>query len=81
MLSTGQDVVSQGLRVLGYPKEIYQRAMLEFRYKETIVAGWSNDEITWKNFLRERGGSSDWKNWVQPETKELAIKIQELLQI
>lgn len=81
MLNTGQDVVSQGLRVLGYPKEIYQRAMLEFRYKETIVAGWSNDEITWKNFLRERGGSSDWKNWVQPETKELAIKIQELLQI
>ena len=79
LLNTPQLVVAQALRVLGYPKEIYQRAMLEFRYKETVVAGWVNNPATWEHFLLERGGSDKWKNWVQPETKMLAMKIQNIL--
>ena len=62
------------LNALGYPREIYQRAVLEMRYKETILAAWEH-ENTWLNFLRERGGSPDWKNWVQKETQQLALTL------
>ena len=62
------------LNALGYPREIYQRAVLEMRYKETILAAWEH-ENTWLNFLRERGGSSDWKNWVQKETQQVALTL------
>ena len=62
------------LNALGYPREIYQRAVLEMRYKETILAAWEH-ENTWLNFLRERGGSDDWKNWVQKETQQVALTL------
>ena len=62
------------LEVLGYPREIFQRAVLEMRYKETILAAWEDDN-TWLNFLRERGGSDDWKNWVQKETQQAALAL------
>ena len=62
------------LEVLGYPREIFQRAVLEMRYKETILAAWE-DYNTWLNFLRERGGSDDWKNWVQKETQQAALAL------
>ena len=62
------------LEVLGYPREIFQRAVLEMRYKETILAAWEDDK-TWLNFLRERGGSDDWKNWVQKETQQAALAL------
>nr|DAP53799.1 MAG TPA: hypothetical protein [Caudoviricetes sp.] len=62
------------LEVLKYPREIFQRAVLEMRYKETILAAWEH-EFTWLNFLRERGGSEDWKNWVQKETKQAAVTL------
>ena len=62
------------LEALKYPREIFQRAVLEMRYKETILAAWEH-EFTWLNFLRERGGSEDWKNWVQKETKQAALTL------
>ena len=62
------------LEALKYPREIFQRAVLEMRYKETILAAWEH-EYTWLNFLRERGGSDDWKNWVQKETKQAALTL------
>lgn len=62
------------LEALGYPREIFQRAVLEMRYKETILGAWEH-EFTWLNFLRERGGSSDWKNWVQKETQQAALAL------
>lgn len=62
------------LEALKYPREIFQRAVLEMRYKETILAAWEH-EYTWLNFLRERGGSDDWKNWVQKETKQAALAL------
>lgn len=62
------------LEALKYPREIFQRAVLEMRYKETILAAWEH-EFTWLNFLRERGGSDDWKNWVQKETKQAALAL------
>lgn len=64
----------EALDELGYPKEIYQRSMLEFRYKDTIMAGWVDDN-TWMNFLRERGGVESYKNWVQDETKKCTLVI------
>lgn len=62
------------LEALKYPREIFQRAVLEMRYKETILAAWEH-EFTWLNFLRERGGSEDWKNWVQKETRQAALAL------
>lgn len=62
------------LEALKYPREIFQRAVLEMRYKETILAAWEH-EFTWLNFLRERGGSDDWKNWVQKETQQAALTL------
>jgi hypothetical protein len=62
------------LEALKYPREIFQRAVLEMRYKETILAAWEH-EFTWLNFLRERGGSDDWKNWVQKETQQAALAL------
>lgn len=62
------------LEALKYPREIFQRAVLEMRYKETILAAWEH-EFTWLNFLRERGGSEDWKNWVQKETQQAALTL------
>ena len=67
------------LKQLGYKPEIYQRAMLEFRYKTTVATGWYNDPSVWQHFLIEREAYPDQhKSWVQPETKQLAISIKQL---
>ena len=74
MLSIPTNDLMGLLEALKYPREIFQRAVLEMRYKETILGAWQH-EFTWLNFLRERGGSSDWKNWVQKETQQAALAL------
>ena len=78
MLMQPADAMSMVFKVLGYKKEIYQRSMLEMRYKTVIMGAWSHD-LTWKNLLLERGGMSVWKNWVQPETKKVAEVLAKFL--
>lgn len=78
MLMQPADAMSMLFKVLGYKKEIYQRSMLEMRYKTVIMGAWSHD-LTWKNLLLERGGMSVWKNWVQPETKKVAEVLAKFL--
>lgn len=78
MLMQPADAMSMVFKVLGYKKEIYQRSMLEMRYKTVIMGAWSHD-LTWKNLLLERGGMSVWKNWVQPETKKVAEVLEKFL--
>lgn len=78
MLMQPADAMSMVFKVLGYKKEIYQRSMLEMRYKTVIMGAWSHD-LTWKNLLLERGGTTVWKNWVQPETKKVAEVLAKFL--
>jgi len=71
--------VQQLFKSLNYKPEIYQRAMLEFRYKTTVATGWYNDPRVWKHFLVEREAyPALHKSWVQPETKQLALSIKQL---
>lgn len=74
-----QKEVRDLLKELGYKKEIYQRAVMELRYKEFSIAGWNNKQ-GWKNFLAERGAEENWKNWVQEETAIVAKKIKEFIE-
>lgn len=78
MLTQPADAMAMVFKVLGYKKEIYQRSMLEMRYKKVIMGAWSHD-LTWKNLLLERGGTTVWKNWVQPETKKVAEVLAKFL--
>lgn len=66
--------VRELLKNAGYKKEIWQRALLEFRYKTTIFAGWDT-EHTWVNLLFERGAIDYYKTWAQQETKIVAKAI------
>ena len=70
-------------KILGYPKEIWQRAMLEFRYKECVFGGYT-DQHGWYNLLAERGGlpsSNTTKNWTQKETAMVAKQLNELMRL
>ena len=79
LLSLSQLDAQRLLKDLGYKPEIYQRAMLEFRYKTTVATGWFNDPSVWQHFLIEREAYPDQhKSWVQPETKQLAFSIRQL---
>jgi hypothetical protein len=64
-----QHTIMQFLKFIGYKQEIYQRAMLEFRYKEMLLVGWYNDSKVWKHLFLERNAKQDeWKNWTQEQT-------------
>ena len=79
LLNQSQLDVQATLKQLGYKPEIYQRAMLEFRYKTTVATGWYNDPSVWQHLLLEREAYPDQhKSWVQPETKQLAVSIRQL---
>ena len=70
------------LHTLGYKKEIYQRAVLELRYKVWVMTGFTIDPNTWEHMLLERGAREEqWKNWVQPETKSTAAGIRDLMDL
>lgn len=65
---------------LGYKKEIYQRAMLEFRYKEMVMVGW-NTFNTFAHLIIERNGAPDiWKSWTQKETNDVINALAEVLE-
>lgn len=67
------------LRLLGYRAEIYQRAMLELRYKEWVMVGWANDSNCWEHLFLERSAREDiYKNWTQNETKAVVKAIADL---
>lgn len=73
LLTLSQNLVQDVFQHLGYKKEIYQRAMLEFRYKEVVFTGWSNDPKTFQHFMLEREAYPELhKSWVQKETKQFA---------
>ena len=70
-------------KILGYPKEIWQRAMLEFRYKECVFGGYT-DQHGWYNLLAERGGlpsSNTTKNWTQKETAMVAKALNQFMRL
>ena len=41
-------------KTLGYKKEIYQRQMAGFKYKEFIMSGWINDPLTFEHLMELR---------------------------
>lgn len=65
------------LRRLGYQKEIYQRAMLELRYKEWVMVGTMEDSSTWEHLFLERNATDSYKNWTQEETCLVVKTIKE----
>lgn len=76
-----QEAIQILFKELGYPKEIYQRTMLEFRYKEFILTGWYNNPQTWKHLFLERNAETDtWKNWTQPETATVVSMIKNVIE-
>ena len=80
LLSLSQNVVQSYFKALGYKKEIYQRAMLEFRYKEVVMTAWNNNPKTFQHFTIEREAYPEiHKSWVQEQTKLLAITIREVV--
>lgn len=68
------------LHTLGYQKEIYQRAMLELRYKEWVMVGTVEDSSTWEHLFLERNATDAYKNWTQEETRLVVKTIKEALE-
>lgn len=60
-----------------FPKEIYQRAILEWRYKDFVLVAWDN-EYTWRHLFLERG-AEDYNNWTQQETKDVVGCIKDVI--
>ena len=74
--------VQSFFKELGYPKEIYSRAMYYFKMKEYVATGWGIDPKTWEHLFVERSTKPDiWKNWTQKETKELVQMIKEKYEV
>lgn len=74
-----QKAVAKLLKILGYKREIYQRAMLEFRFKEWLMVGYTINPDTWEHLFLERGAKpEEHKNWTQHETKLTVQTIRSL---
>lgn len=58
---------------LGYPKEIWSRAIYYMQYKRSIFGAWKKDSNTWVNLLNER-----LNGWTQEVTKEIAYEIYKI---
>lgn len=72
--------VMEFLKEIGYPKEIYQRAMLEFRYKEFVMGGYNIDPYKWEHLFIERNTvSTIWKNWTQSDTSLVVKTIKNVI--
>lgn len=66
-------------RELGYPKEIFQRVLLELRYKVMVMVAW-DEPNTWLHLYRERSAlPEDWKNWTQEQTKQAVLTIKDTI--
>ncbi len=67
---------------LGFNKEIYQRAMLEFRYKEFVIVGWDLDPKKFKHLIIERSAAPElYENWTQESTRETVAAIRTVLKV
>ncbi len=67
---------------LGYPREIYSRAMYYFKYKEVVFTGWYNDPNTWKHLFIERNAMPElYENWTQEQTKQFVNCIRSIIEI
>jgi len=79
-LSIGQSDCQTLFKTLGYPREIYSRAMYYFKYKEVVTTAWIQDPNTWKHLLVERNSVQDVsKNWTQTETNQFTNSIKYLI--
>ncbi len=66
---------------LGYPREIYSRAMYYFKYKEVVFTGWYNDPKTWKHLFIERNAMPElYENWTQEQTKQFVNCIRSIIE-
>lgn len=76
-----QEELFKLFRDMGYPREIWSRAIYYFKMKTFIMGGWRNDPHTWDNLFLERGVFLDrWKKtWVQKETQEVAKMIEKIV--
>lgn len=84
-VSTGcvasQGDVQEFFKELGYPREIYSRAMYYFKYKEVVMTGWYNDPKVWRHLFVERNANlSVWKNWTQEQTKQFVKAIRYIVE-
>ena len=76
-----QNDIQQYFRILGYHKEIYQRAMYYLKYKEVVVTGWCNNPKTWSHLFIERNAETDiWKNWTQGETSIFVNAVKKIVE-
>lgn len=67
------------LRDKGYPKEIYQRALLEWRFKTFVMVAWDH-EFSWQHLFLERSVREDrYTNWTQEETKKVVKAIKTVI--
>ena len=74
-------IESQNLfKVLGYPREIWSRAMYYFKYKEVVMTGWLIDPNVWKHLFLERNAEPQiWENWTQSETSIFVNTLKEVI--
>ena len=69
-----QQELLEFFKVLGYKREIYQRALYYFKLKKFIIGGWKTDPNTWIHLALERTAG-----WTQGTSKDFAgMIIQEL---
>lgn len=81
LTKVSQEDAQMFFKELGYPREIWSRAVYYFKMKTFIMAGWKCDPSSWKNLFLERGVYPDeWsKTWVQKETKEVCEEIKKIV--
>ena len=76
-----QTTVQGMFKELGYPQEIYSRALYYFKYKEVVMTGWNNDPKVWKHLFLERTAMPEvYKNWTQAQTKKFTQAIKTIIQ-
>lgn len=81
VLSPTQGDVQEFFKELGYPREIYSRAMYYFKYKEVVMTGWYNDPKVWRHLFVERNANlAVWKNWTQEQTKQFVKAIRYIVE-
>lgn len=77
-LALGQYEMQYLFNLAGYPKEITQRAIYYFRYKEFVMVGWGIDPHVWSHLFLERNVTPQWDNWTQEQTKQTVAQIKEI---